>query len=83
MAADGSYYMSVNPNEPRYVGPPSPQMDKAWEDLISRKIICLSRNFAKLIIHIVRYIGLSHSEGMDLADEAFWGRKLNGSYWAA
>jgi hypothetical protein len=32
---------------------------------------------------IVRYVGRTHSEAMDMADEAFWGRKYNNTYWAA
>jgi len=90
MASDGTFHMSVNPKEPRYVGRPSPEMDKAWEDLISRKFNNSFRRRERerervhmLIIYIVRYVGLSDSEGIALADEAFWGRKLNNSYWAA
>jgi hypothetical protein len=41
--------MSFNPDEPRYVGRPSPEMDKAWEDLIDREIFVIDPEMAGLI----------------------------------
>jgi hypothetical protein len=31
--SNGTFYMTTNPNEPRYVGPPTPEIDNAWRDL--------------------------------------------------
>ncbi|CAG8951655.1 hypothetical protein HYFRA_00005455 [Hymenoscyphus fraxineus] len=32
---DGKLYREVNPLEPQYAGEPSPEIDKAWDDLLS------------------------------------------------
>lgn len=84
VAPDGGFYMSTNPDEPRYVGHPTPEMDKAWEDLIARKykhpaIHCRH----SLTLSLVRYVGLSHDEAMSIDNEEAWGRRYNDTYWAA
>lgn len=32
---NGRLYREVNPLEPQYAGDPSPEIDKAWDDLLS------------------------------------------------
>jgi hypothetical protein len=32
----GHIYVDYPPNEPKYFGEPSPEIDKAWQDLIGR-----------------------------------------------
>jgi len=32
---EGKLYREVDPLEPQYVGEPSPEIDKAWDDLLS------------------------------------------------
>lgn len=34
---DDMWHMTTNSSEPRYVGPPSPEVDQAWEDILYRK----------------------------------------------
>ena len=34
---NGNLYSSINPSELRYAGPPSPKIDKNWNDLIDGK----------------------------------------------
>lgn len=31
------FYREIDPSQPQYVGAPSPEIDKAWEDLYFRK----------------------------------------------
>jgi len=33
---NGTLYLSQNPNGPQYVGPPTPEIDQAWEDLLMK-----------------------------------------------
>lgn len=32
--SSNTYYRVHDPAEPQYIGPPSPEIDKAWEDLL-------------------------------------------------
>lgn len=34
---EGKLYREVNPLEPQYAGEPSPEIDKAWDDLLDGK----------------------------------------------
>lgn len=43
---NGTMYRSYNPNEPSYVGDPSPEQDKAWKDMLYASGIDLPKELA-------------------------------------
>lgn len=62
--ADGNCTISHNPREPRYGGPPSPEIDQAWIDLIDVRFIDLTPEE-------VRGISLTSSD-KDFFSGRFW-----------
>ena len=37
--SQGKLYRKISPTEPQYVGDPTPEIDRAWDDLLIRKLI--------------------------------------------
>ena len=48
-ATDGTYYREFDPNTPQYVGNPSPEIDRAWMDLLAGQYLVLSEEEAILL----------------------------------
>ncbi|KAI6088716.1 hypothetical protein F4821DRAFT_257555 [Hypoxylon rubiginosum] len=62
---EGKLYREVNPQEPQYAGEPSPEIDQAWDDLLSvwmSIILCIVLTwYAELLISdIIILLGKFH-----------------------
>lgn len=61
-ATDGSYYRKFDPTEPQYVGNPSPEIDKAWDDLLYGQYLVISKGEAQHLENPVEYKGFYMAE---------------------
>jgi hypothetical protein len=68
--------MSVNPDEPQYVGRPTPEMDKAWENLIARERYYLALGLLMLTIFQSDILGLRMMRPCHSAARNFGGANL-------
>lgn len=59
---NGTFHLAEHPGLPQYVGPPSSEIDEAWEEIVQRRH-CLAPFMPSQMTHI-----LIHSSGMVLCD---------------
>lgn len=63
-----TYYREHDPDEPQYVGAPSPTIDHAWEELLGGMWPLLRKNRWSDIFVAGQYIILTEEEGLQLDD---------------